>query len=210
MAAARNLVGIACKFSRRWLSAAGYSITAQRLLGSDPGRSRCAPPGAPALYSVWNRCGSASEDNAARRHMQEYVNGRDLVRMRGCSGGFVGLGTFARSRQTQRRIAYVAEAVAPQVGLEPTTLRLTAECSAIELLRNKKTRCRRAGAGSTRKSSYIKRDGCGQNQMAAIAGEGKSCAAFSRCSRARSVIRAIQQATTGMSSPKIRVSRNRP
>ncbi len=27
--------------------------------------------------------------------------------------------------------------VAPQVGLEPTTLRLTAECSAIELLRNK-------------------------------------------------------------------------
>ena len=26
--------------------------------------------------------------------------------------------------------------VAPQVGLEPTTTRLTAECSAIELLRN--------------------------------------------------------------------------
>src|SRR6266496_158512 len=37
--------------------------------------------------------------------------------------------------------------LAPQVGLEPTTLRLTAECSAIELLRNKrphidKTMCR--------------------------------------------------------------------
>jgi hypothetical protein len=30
--------------------------------------------------------------------------------------------------------------VAPQVGLEPTTLRLTAECSAIELLRNKRPR----------------------------------------------------------------------
>jgi hypothetical protein len=28
------------------------------------------------------------------------------------------------------------EYLAPQVGLEPTTLRLTAECSAIELLRN--------------------------------------------------------------------------
>ena len=28
------------------------------------------------------------------------------------------------------------EILAPQVGLEPTTLRLTAECSAIELLRN--------------------------------------------------------------------------
>jgi hypothetical protein len=27
--------------------------------------------------------------------------------------------------------------LAPQVGLEPTTLRLTAECSAIELLRSK-------------------------------------------------------------------------
>ncbi len=35
--------------------------------------------------------------------------------------------------------------LAPQVGLEPTTLRLTAECSAIELLRSKafKTRARR-------------------------------------------------------------------
>ena len=31
---------------------------------------------------------------------------------------------------------------APQVGLEPTTLRLTAECSAIELLRNMKMRQR--------------------------------------------------------------------
>ena len=30
------------------------------------------------------------------------------------------------------------EILAPQVGLEPTTLRLTAECSAIELLRNKR------------------------------------------------------------------------
>ncbi len=28
--------------------------------------------------------------------------------------------------------------LAPQVGLEPTTLRLTAECSAIELLRNQR------------------------------------------------------------------------
>lgn len=41
--------------------------------------------------------------------------------------------------------------MAPQVGLEPTTLRLTAECSAIELLRIVSvTRCRRAGSGSTR------------------------------------------------------------
>ena len=30
--------------------------------------------------------------------------------------------------------------LAPEVGLEPTTLRLTAECSAIELLRNMGTR----------------------------------------------------------------------
>ena len=34
----------------------------------------------------------------------------------------------------------VAIELAPQVGLEPTTLRLTAECSAIELLRNKRPR----------------------------------------------------------------------
>ena len=32
--------------------------------------------------------------------------------------------------------------MAPQVGLEPTTLRLTAECSAIELLRNTDARGR--------------------------------------------------------------------
>jgi hypothetical protein len=30
----------------------------------------------------------------------------------------------------------VLDLLAPQVGLEPTTLRLTAECSAIELLRS--------------------------------------------------------------------------
>jgi hypothetical protein len=34
------------------------------------------------------------------------------------------------------RSAQVLERLAPQVGLEPTTLRLTAECSAIELLRS--------------------------------------------------------------------------
>jgi hypothetical protein len=32
-------------------------------------------------------------------------------------------------------LAYFIVLLAPQVGLEPTTLRLTAECSAIELLR---------------------------------------------------------------------------
>jgi hypothetical protein len=31
---------------------------------------------------------------------------------------------------------YADKRMAPQVGLEPTTLRLTAECSAIELLRS--------------------------------------------------------------------------
>ncbi len=35
--------------------------------------------------------------------------------------------------------------MAPQVGLEPTTLRLTAGCSAIELLRSVLGRARRAG-----------------------------------------------------------------
>ncbi len=34
--------------------------------------------------------------------------------------------------------------MAPQVGLEPTTLRLTAECSAIELLRSVVKRARSA------------------------------------------------------------------
>jgi hypothetical protein len=35
-----------------------------------------------------------------------------------------------------KRCANLSNLLAPQVGLEPTTLRLTAECSAIELLRN--------------------------------------------------------------------------
>jgi hypothetical protein len=35
--------------------------------------------------------------------------------------------------------------LAPQVGLEPTTLRLTAECSAIELLRSGQTGRQRGG-----------------------------------------------------------------
>ena len=35
-----------------------------------------------------------------------------------------------------KKITLASDLHAPQVGLEPTTLRLTAECSAIELLRN--------------------------------------------------------------------------
>ena len=35
-----------------------------------------------------------------------------------------------------RGVLGVIDSMAPEVGLEPTTLRLTAECSAIELLRN--------------------------------------------------------------------------
>ena len=40
---------------------------------------------------------------------------------------------FIRHKKTEAN----ASVKAPQVGLEPTTTRLTAECSAIELLRNK-------------------------------------------------------------------------
>jgi hypothetical protein len=41
--------------------------------------------------------------------------------------------------------------MAPQVGLEPTTLRLTAECSAIELLRSVvRARAKRALRGAAR------------------------------------------------------------
>ena len=39
-------------------------------------------------------------------------------------------------RDTKRDVQMYVPIMAPQVGLEPTTLRLTAECSAIELLRN--------------------------------------------------------------------------
>ena len=42
-----------------------------------------------------------------------------------------------RWRQQQGRLGSERNSLAPQVGLEPTTLRLTAECSTIELLRSK-------------------------------------------------------------------------
>src|ERR1700752_2630084 len=43
-------------------------------------------------------------------------------------------------KERHRRLAPVTfSSLAPQVGLEPTTLRLTAECSAIELLRKSTT-----------------------------------------------------------------------
>jgi hypothetical protein len=40
-----------------------------------------------------------------------------------------------RKREFESKLSF--EDLAPQVGLEPTTLRLTAECSTIELLRSK-------------------------------------------------------------------------
>ena len=44
---------------------------------------------------------------------------------------------FSENDQTQQKDRSLLSGLdAPQVGLEPTTLRLTAECSAIELLRN--------------------------------------------------------------------------
>ena len=46
------------------------------------------------------------------------------------------------------------EFLAPQVGLEPTTLRLTAECSAIELLRNKRPHIVRKTICRARKRFY--------------------------------------------------------
>ncbi len=46
--------------------------------------------------------------------------------------------------QTAGEGSYPTERMAPQVGLEPTTLRLTAGCSAIELLRSESTTLARA------------------------------------------------------------------
>ena len=65
--------------------------------------------------------------------------------------------------------------MAPQVGLEPTTLRLTAGCSAIELLRSG----RRALRAASSQKSYQSHDGMGiraflavseQNRRRAVAG----------------------------------------
>ena len=45
-------------------------------------------------------------------------------------------GRYNSERKSMLRRFYAVKRMAPQVGLEPTTLRLTAECSAIELLRS--------------------------------------------------------------------------
>jgi hypothetical protein len=63
------------------------------------------------------------------------------------NGGF-GLGSFEKSPERNggidQDIRNLLKNMAPQVGLEPTTLRLTAGCSAIELLRSIGSRpCRR-------------------------------------------------------------------
>ena len=54
--------------------------------------------------------------------------------------------------------------MAPQVGLEPTTLRLTAECSAIELLRNEEDEVPAGGRRLNSQFSYTKRGACGQKR----------------------------------------------
>ena len=40
---------------------------------------------------------------------------------------------FVKKKQARKLLPGLLISMAPQVGLEPTTLRLTAECSAIEL-----------------------------------------------------------------------------
>ena len=59
-------------------------------------------------------------------------------RCQGIFGNGLLCGRNRRDRQdtATRRCISGRKEMAPQVGLEPTTLRLTAECSAIELLRN--------------------------------------------------------------------------
>ena len=62
--------------------------------------------------------------------------------------------------------------LAPQVGLEPTTLRLTAECSAIELLRNIGVP---GGAGCARREWVFIAEGLLERQARGI-GAGAACA----------------------------------
>ncbi len=72
------------------------------------------------------------------------VNSRTAAVLEGCTAPVKELGVKGRNlkgmeairRSRKRRRLLVVDFLAPQVGLEPTTLRLTAECSAIELLRN--------------------------------------------------------------------------
>src|SRR5438876_11526267 len=60
----------------------------------------------------------------------------------------------------QRPSSYLA----PQVGLEPTTLRLTAECSAIELLRNE-CGCTVREFATSRNGFITNRCGNGQGEL---------------------------------------------
>src|ERR1700686_834483 len=63
---------------------------------------------------------------------------------------------YSTGGETAGKGSQPTERLAPQVGLEPTTLRLTAECSAIELLRND-CGCTAFGVTLSRNGFYNKR-----------------------------------------------------
>jgi excisionase family DNA binding protein len=66
-------------------------------------------------------------------------------------------GKVRRAAMGRSPFARFLQEMAPQVGLEPTTLRLTAECSAIELLRNN-CGCTAINLVLSRNGFYNKRD----------------------------------------------------
>src|SRR5208282_284771 len=61
-----------------------------------------------------------------------------------CSKGFGSTKAVQKFWILRKRLETQGQEMAPQVGLEPTTLRLTAECSAIELLRSVEDRAQAA------------------------------------------------------------------
>ena len=80
--------------------------------------------------------------------------------------------------------------LAPQVGLEPTTLRLTAECSAIELLRNIGMRRRSTLPGRVQPSTidvlrlnFCVRNGNRWNPQAIATAKGELCLQGACCRR---------------------------
>ena len=82
-----------------------------------------------------------------------------------------------------RALPQAESEVAPQVGLEPTTLRLTAECSAIELLRSN-TACRREPEPppgiKTSKYRHPSQSDCSRGRLSAgaVCGKGDYLSCF--------------------------------
>ena len=101
-------------------------------------------------------------------------------------------------QRNKKALAFTSACLAPQEGLEPTTLRLTAECSAIELLRNIEMRQRPTLPGRLQPSTigvlrlnFCVRNGNRWNPQAITTAMGELCCSGCNLTTAYELLRSI-------------------